>query len=78
MGVVEQVFVIQTMVVLEERVNVFQPKVVLEQLVAVLLFCFYDNRGDGKDVYTLSLFFYVHLFDDVVFVQIKKRQRIIR
>jgi len=42
-----------------------------EQLVELLLFYFYD---DDDDVYIPSLSLYVHLFYDVVFVQIMKHQ----
>ena len=62
----------------EEKVIVFQPMVVLEQLAEVLLFWFHDDCDDSDDVYILSLFLYVHLFYDVGFVQINKHQRIIK
>ena len=73
-----RIFILEVLAEAEEKVIVFQPMVGLEQLVEVLLFYFYDDRGDSDDVYILSLFLYVHLFYDVGFVQIKKHQRIIK
>ena len=69
------------MVVLGETEIVLQQMVDLEQLVELQQFCFFDNRDDRDDrddVYILSASLCVHLFHDVVFVQIKKRRRIIK
>jgi hypothetical protein len=69
-----RIFILEVLEEAEEKVIVFQQMVVLEQLVELLLFCFYDDRGDSDDVYILSLFLYVYLFHDVGFVQIKKHR----
>jgi len=73
----EQVTVYELMVVLGETEPVLQPIVVLEQLVELLPFWFSYNRDGNDDVYILSVPYCVGLYHDMVFVQIRKHQRII-
>lgn len=61
-----------------EKVVLFQPMVVLEHVVEVLLYSFYNNHDDSDYVEILSFVPWAHLFHDEGFVQIEKHQRIIK
>ena len=73
----EQVTVYELMVVLGETELVLQLMVVLERLVELLPFWFSYNCDGNDAVYILSVPYCVDLYHDMVFVQIRKHQRII-